>query len=237
MHIGDFSLLEQAVLLPKSAAMTASWICAYYAVRELPLSIAGAIRASGPLWTFLGGMVILGQFLRPVQIGGLLLTVASYHVLSVVGRREGIYVFRNSAVYLMLVATVLSALTTVYDRFIVEEFNIPLLGIQVYTAVHRFLFGAIVFSIYMVKRETWGLGLNWSWAIPFVGISWTAAEFVYFYAVFDPNALVAHLAVLRRSSLIVAFGISASFFHESNVKMKCVMIGILVIGMALLLLG
>jgi drug/metabolite transporter (DMT)-like permease len=46
----DFDLLSVSgflIVLPKSIAMTGSWVLAYYAVKHLPVSMAGAVRASG----------------------------------------------------------------------------------------------------------------------------------------------------------------------------------------------
>jgi bacterial/archaeal transporter family protein len=237
VDVSQTSVIEQAILLPKSVAMTASWILAYFAVRELPVSIAGAVRASGPPWTLAGGALILQQFITPVQFAGLMITVVSYDVLSLIGKKEGIVLLRSAPILLMLLATILSAITTVYDRYVITHFNIPRLDIQVYSSIQRFVLSALVFLPYMLRSKKWGLGLTWSWAIPLVGLFWVVAELIYFLAVVDPGAMVAHLAVLRRTSLIISFVISAFLFKEANVPMKTVMIGVLIIGMAALILG
>ena len=46
------------LILLKSLLVSASWICVYYAMRELPISLASPIRASAPLWTFLGSILL-----------------------------------------------------------------------------------------------------------------------------------------------------------------------------------
>jgi transporter family protein len=231
------SLREHALLLPKGVAMTASWILAYYAVRELPISIAGAVRASGPLWTLAGGFVMFRELLTPMQFLGLMITVCSYYVLSVIGRKEGIVVFRSTPVFLMLSATVLSAVTTVYDKYLVIQLQLPALELQAHSALQRFALSALVFVPYMLRKGSLGLGLRWSWAVPLVGISWVLAELIYFHAIADPQALVSHLSVLRRTSLIVAFLLSAVLFREANLWQKTLMILVLVVGMAILILG
>ena len=229
------SLREHALLLPKGVAMTASWILAYQAVRELPISIAGAVRASGPLWTLAGGFVMFRELLTPMQFLGLMITVCSYYVLSVIGRKEGIVVFRSTPVLLMLSATVLSAVTTVYDKYLVIQ--LPTLAIQAHSAFQRFALSVLLFVPYMLRRGGGGMGLRWSWAVPLVGISWVLAELIYFHAIADPHALVSLLSVLRRTSLIVAFLLSAFLFREANLPQKTLMILVLVVGMAILILG
>ena len=240
IHIDPFglSLREHALLLPKGIAMTASWVLAYYAVRELPISIAGAVRASGPLWTLAGGFVMFRELLTPMQFLGLMITVLSYYVLSVVGRKEGIVVFRNTAVLLMLSATVLSAVTTVYDKYLVVQLQLPVLEIQAHSAFQRCALSALLFVPYMLRRGGGlGLGLTWSWAVPLVGVSWVLAELIYFHALMDPQAMVSLLSVLRRTSLIVAFLLSALLFREANLWQKTLMILVLIVGMAVLILG
>ncbi|NVJ27446.1 DMT family transporter [Myxococcus sp. AM011] len=228
---------EQAWLLPKGVAMTASWILAYYAVRELPISIAGAVRASGPLWTLAGGFLMFRELLTPVQFLGLMLTVCSYYVLSIVGRKEGLVLSKNSSVWWMLSATALSAATTVYDKFLVSRLGLPVLELQASSAFQRCILSALVFVPYMLRRGGLGLGLTWSWGIPLVGCSWVAAELIYFVAITEPQAMVTHLSVLRRTSLIVGFVLSALFFREANVLLKSGMIAVLILGMAILILG
>jgi drug/metabolite transporter (DMT)-like permease len=230
-------LHAQALLLPKGIAMTASWILAYHAVRELHISLAGAVRASGPLWTLAGGFVMFRELLTPMQFLGLMITVCSYYVLSVVGRKEGIVVFRSMPVLLMLSATVLSAVTTVYDKYLVVRLGLPVLELQAHSAFQRFVLSVLVFIPYMLRRGGLGLGLTWSWAVPLVGISWVLAELIYFRAIMDPQAMVAHLSVLRRTSLIVAFLVSAVLFREANLRLKTLMIAVLILGMAVLILG
>jgi len=50
------------LVLLKSLLVSASWICGFYAVRELPLSISSPIRSSAPLWTLIGGVVLFFHF-------------------------------------------------------------------------------------------------------------------------------------------------------------------------------
>ena len=47
-----------ALIVLKSLLVASSWTCVYYAMRDLPISIAAPIRASSPVWTFLGGLLL-----------------------------------------------------------------------------------------------------------------------------------------------------------------------------------
>lgn len=52
---------EHVLLFLKSALVAGSWIFGYFALKNLPLSIAGPIRATGPLWTILLAVGLMGE--------------------------------------------------------------------------------------------------------------------------------------------------------------------------------
>ncbi len=227
---------EQLTILLKGAAMTASWIFAYFAVRELPLSFAGAVRASGPIWTMLGGLLIFGEYLTLLQLSAVICSVLAYYVLSIVGKQEGISVLKSRPLLMMLIATLLSAMTTVYDKFIVQNLGIPIYSVQGYSAIHRFLFALVIFAIAIIQRPNRG-ALRWNWFIPLVGIAWVAAELIYFFALESPEANVTYLSIFRRTSLVVGFALSVIFIGEKAVFIKSCIIGVIILSTILLLIN
>ena len=59
-----------AQLLLKSVIVASSWLCTYFAVKHLPLSIASPIRAASPIGTLLGGLVLSRRAsLGPADVG------------------------------------------------------------------------------------------------------------------------------------------------------------------------
>ena len=70
-----------------------------------------------------------------------------------------------------------------------------------------------------------------------IGATLTIADFVYFWALSYPGALIAIISTVRRSSVIVSFSLGAIIFKEKNIKHKAlILIGILV-GIGLIILG
>jgi len=235
LHIWRTSPLEQLLLAPKGAMMTLSWILAYLAVRELSVSFAGAVRASGPILTFIGGLVVFGETLTWLQSVALALSTLAYYIFVVIGRREGLTTDSVKAMGFMLAATLLSSLTTVYDKMLVRRFAMSVPSIQLYSAIHRFAFSLVAACIILTATGGWR-PLRWSWAIPLVGLTWVGAEVAHFAAISDPAAQVAQLAIFRRASLVVAFGYSAVVFREANVPTKSAMIGLLILSIVFLIL-
>jgi|GEM_PF-1622809 len=235
VSLSNIDLNSQGLILIKGIAMTASWLFAYFSVRELPMSFSGAVRASGPVWTFIGGALIFGDYLTPIQVTAVLMSVLAYYLLSQVGKSEGISALKSLPMALMLVATILSALTTVYDKYIVQILGLPPAEIQAWSAIHRFFIaGVVLFIVYLKTRSS--QQIVWSIWIPLTGFSWVLAEWIYFLAIANPQANVTYLSVFRRTSLVVGFLLSVFLIGEKNVKRKSIVIGIIVASTATLVL-
>jgi len=65
-------------LLLKSAIVTASWIFTYFGLKHLPLSLASPVRATSPLWTLAGALLILGERPDGMQLLGVMTTLVAF---------------------------------------------------------------------------------------------------------------------------------------------------------------
>lgn len=234
-NIWHTSVVEQLWLVPKGIMMTLSWMLAYFAVRELSISFAGAVRASGPVLTFIGGLMVFGETLTWLQSLALGLSTVAYYIFAVVRRREGMTIHSARALLFMLGATLLSSLTTVYDKVLVQNLSLKVLPLQLYSALHRFVLSAIiayVANLLTSRRQP----LQWGWSVPLVGVAWVGAELAHFAAISDPDAQVAQLAIFRRASLVVAFAYSAVVFQETNIVAKSAMIALLILSIVFLVI-
>lgn len=218
---------SQSFILLKGIAMTASWLFAYFSVRELPMSFSGAVRASGPIWTFIGGALVFGDYLTPIQLTAVLASVFAYYFLSRIGKSEGISAMKSLPIALMLVATILSALTTVYDKYIVQQLGLPPAEIQAWSAIHRFFIAGLLLAIVCLKTGSYQR-LIWSIWVPLTGLSWVFAEWIYFLAIADPDANVTYLSIFRRTSLVIGFLLSVTLIGEKNVTQKSIVIALIV---------
>jgi len=229
------NLHQQAAILVKGLTMTFSWVFAYYSVRELPMSFSGAVRASGPLWTLAGGAVVFGEYLSPLQLFAVLVSILAYYALSQIGKKEGIRMLKSWPVLMMLAATILSAMTTVYDKFIVQNLGLPIYSIQAYSALHRCALAMLFFLVLSWKQRRI-IPLRWSVYVPLVGLSWVGAELIYFFAIADPVANVTYLSIFRRASLVVGFLLSVFFIGEKNVLPKSVIVGLIIVSTLVLII-
>ncbi len=232
----SLTLKQHLQILLKSGIVAASWIGTYYALKHLPLSLGAPIRATSPLFTLFGAILILGERPTALETIGIMTTLGSFVGLSVAGAREGVHFHRDKWVWLLIVGTLFGAVSSLYDKYLFSTLNFSVPTVQCW------------FSIYMVVLFTpfalgWKLRLwkrnefRWRWSVPFIALSLLVADYLYFSALRDPHGLVSIVMSLRRASTLVAFAGGLYFFHELNGWKKLpAVVGILV-GIVLTLLG
>ena len=223
-------------LLLKSTIVAISWIGTYYAMKHLPLSIGAPIRATSPLLTLFGAILFLGERPTLLETLGILTTLASFVGLSVIGSREGIRFHQNKWFWFLIGGCVFGAVSSLYDKYLFSTLNFSVPTVQCW------------FSIYLVLLFTplalgWKLNwwprnqFQWRWSIPFIALALLVADWFYFTALKNPDALVSLVMSLRRVSTLVAFAGGLYFFHELNGWKKLpAVIGIMV-GVVLTILG
>lgn len=78
---------------------------------------------------------------------------------------------------------------------------------------------------------------RWRWSILFISLFLSAADFVYFYALSLPDALISVVSMVRRGSVLVSFLFGAWLFHERNLRSKALDLALVLLGMLFLFLG
>ena len=222
-----------SLLLLKSLLGGASWTCVYYAMRDLPISLAAPIRASSPLWTFLGGLILFQEIPDFRQAFGMILIFGGYYFFSVLGRMEGFSFRRSRSIHLILLGTLLGAASALYDKYLLNTVRIPRDTVQLWFSIDLvFILGAA----YLIRRFALKsvYRFEWRWTIPATGILLILADFLYFYAVSIPDIHISILSLVRRCNCVVAFGFGCWLFHDANVKRKAVALLFILLGVAVL---
>ena len=228
--------LQHLQLVLKAAIVAASWVFTYFALKHLPLSLGSPIRATSPLWTLFGALVILGERPTRLETIGVLTTLASFVGLSLAGRREGVHFHRNKWVGFLVGGTLLGAVSSLYDKYLLGRAHFSVPTVQAWFSIYL----VVLFLPFAIgwKRRWWPRNeFHWRWSIPFIAFFLLAADYVYFGALRNPDSLVSVVMSLRRGSTLVAFAGGLLFFGEPNGWQKLpAVIGILV-GIALTVLG
>ncbi|MGE0090625.1 MAG: EamA family transporter [Bacteroidales bacterium] len=233
-YVPLIDLETHGLIFLKSMLVGSSWLFAYFALKNLPITIVTPIRATGPIWTLLGALIIYHETYNLWQWMGILTVLGFFYYFSLAGNREGINFKRNKWVLFIMVATMLGSFSTLYDKFLIAHYN--RMAVQAWFSVYMIPV-YIPFVLFMWYPQRKVAKFEWRWSIPFIGIILTIADFSYFYALTDDAALITILSVLRRSSVVIAFIGGALLFKEGNLKRKGVALIGIFIGVLMLVLG
>jgi drug/metabolite transporter (DMT)-like permease len=234
--VDPLTLVQHLQLVLKSAIVAASWVFTYFALKHLPLSLGSPIRATSPLWTLFGAILILGERPTMLETVGVLTTLASFVGLSFVGRLEGVHFHRNKWVWFLIAGTLLGAVSSLYDKYLLGRAHFSVPTVQAWFSVYLL----VIFTPFAIgwKRRWWSRNeFHWRWSIPFIAFSLLVADYIYFSALRDPASLVSIVMSLRRGSTLVGFAGGLLLFGEKNGLQKLpAVIGILV-GIVLTVMG
>lgn len=229
------TLRAHGLVVLKSAIVLTSWIFGYFGMKHLPLTIVGPINATRPVLVLLGALLIFGERLNASQWAGVLLALVSLFLLGRSSRREGVDFAHNRWILCIAAAALTGVASGLYDKYIMTRLD-PVF-VQSWYNLYQFLMMAIVVGILWWPRRGHTTPFRWSWAIPFISIFLSAADFAYLYALRDPDAMISVVSMIRRGSVVVSFLCGAALFHERNLRSKAVDLAFILVGMFFLWLG
>lgn len=232
LHVTAISAHDHFLLFLKAILVGASWLCGYIGIKSLPLSIATPIRATGPLWTILFAVVLFNESPAPRQWLGVSIILLSFFAFTFVGRREGIRFHRDPAVFFMMGATLLGAASALYDKFLLQTAEISPGAVQAWFSIYLSLILMPVMLVWMHSKNR--NPFHWHWAIPTIGVTLLAADFLYFTAISQADALISLISPARRTSVIVSFLLGVFLFKEKHVFAKGLCIAGIILGVILL---
>ena len=235
-YVGDSGLREHLLVALKAAITLSSWLCGYYAIKSLPLTIVGPVNATRPVVVLCGAMLLFGERLNVWQWGGILITILSLYLLSVAGRKENISFRHSRHIWALFAAMLLGAVSGLYDKFLIANCNIAPLFVQSWFGIYQFAMMLIIGAIIWWPRRT-AEPFHWSWAIPLISIFVSIADLCYYHALDESEAMIAIVSMVRRASVIVTFLFGAIFLGERNLKHKAIDLVLIIIGMVLLAIG
>lgn len=222
-------------IILKSFIVLSSWVFGYFGMKHLPITIVGPINATRPVMVLVGAMLVFGERLNLYQWIGVLLAIVSFFMLSRSGKKEGIDFKHNKWILFIVLASVLGAVSGLYDKFLMGRFDRMIVQ-SWYNIYQLFMMGAmLLFLWYPTRKNT--TPFRWDWCIILISVFLSAADFVYFYALTYEDSMISIVSMIRRGSVIVSFIFGAMFFREKNLKSKAIDLILVLIGMFFLYLG
>ncbi len=236
LYVPATSFHTHLLLVLKAVIVLSSWLCGYIGIKHLPITIVSPIQATRPVLVLLGALFLFGEQLNMYQWIGVLMAIISFWLLGKSGKREGINFASNRWVFFVIMASLLGALSALYDKFLMRTLE-PMLVQSWFNLYQCLLMGCIVLLMNLLSPTQRTKRLSWRWTIPLISVFLAFADFCYFSALAQDDALIAVVSMIRRGSVIVSFAFGALLLHEKNLKSKALDLLLILIGLFFLYLG
>ena len=241
-HVPQCGWLVHRYILLKSLIVLSSWVFGYFAMKHLPLTIVGPINATRPVMVLVGALLVFGERLNIWQWTGVTLAIVSFTLLSKSGKREGIDFKHNKWVYFLVLAALLGAVSGLYDKYLMAGTadggaGLNRMVVQSWYNIYQMaMMGVMLLLLWWpTRRRT--TPFHWDWAVVLISLFLSSADFVYFYALSLPGAMISIVSMIRRGSVVVSFLFGAVFFHEKNLRAKALDLALILLGMIFLYIG
>lgn len=218
----DIGWQTHGYIFIKSAIMACSWVLAYVALKHLPITIVTPIRSAGPFFTFIGAMLIYQERPNLLQWLGFFLIIFSMILYSKIGKKEGIIFKNNRWILAIVVATFLGASSGLYDKFLIQSLSLNPQTLQFWFCFYTVFILLVILSITFFPKPEKRKAFKFRWSIIAVGVLLQAADYFYFKALQDPEALIMLLSAIKRSQILIAVLVGGLVFKEHNKRRKLV---------------
>jgi len=232
-RVHSITWVDHVRLFCKSALVGGSWIFGYFALKHLPMSIAGPIRATSPLWTILLAVFLMGEHPNTWQWLGIAIVLSAFYAFSFVGKLEGIRFHKDKWVGYMMIATLIGACSAIYDKYLLQNAHLDPATVQAWFSIYSVV---VMLPFYLLwLRGAWPRGsFEWRHSIALIGIFLLLADFLYFTAISQEGALIAVISPIRRGTVVISFIGGILLHNEKNFKPKAVCIAVLLVGIVLI---
>ena len=241
-HVAEGGWEVHRYVVLKAVIVLSSWILGYFGMKHLPLTIVGPINATRPVMVLVGALLVFGERLNGWQWVGVLLAVVSFLLLSRSGKKEGIDFKHDHWIYMIVGSAMLGALSGLYDKYLMAPVDAGGVGLDRmlvqswYNIYQCGMMLAMLMLLWWPKhKET--TPFHWAWSIVGVSLFLSAADFLYFYSLSLPTAMISIVSMVRRGSVVVSFLFGALIFREKNLRAKAFDLALVLLGMVCLYIG
>ncbi|GHU67257.1 permease [Bacteroidia bacterium] len=235
LYVPAASLAVHGHVFLKSVIVLSSWIFGYFSVKHLPLTLTGPIRATQPVMTLLGAMLIFGERLNPYQWIGVSLALLSLFLLSLTNKKEGNSQTDNRWMIFSTISMLLGATSGLYDKYLMRSLDV--MTVQVWFNFYQFGLMAIILMVLWYPQRRHSTPFVWKNSIIWISVFLAAGDWVYFYALTFPDSMISIVSMIRRSNVLITFIAGGLFFHEKHLKSKAFDLVLVLVGMFFLYWG
>ncbi len=223
------------LVIIKAFIVLSSWIAGYFGLKHLPITIVGPINATRPVLVLVGAMLLFGERLNLMQWTGVIMAIFSIFLMSRSSKKEQIEFRSNKWIWCVAAATILGAVSGLYDKFIMKELGA--MFVQSWFNLYQMIIMAIICATIWYPTRKSSTPFHWSWAIPLISIFIACADFAYFNSLSLHDSMISVVSLIRRGSVLISFACGVIIFKERNLKAKALDLLLILIGMVFIYFG
>ena len=207
-------LQAHIAVIIKAFIVLSSWICGYFGLKHLPLTIVGPINATRPVLVLVGALVIFGEKLNLWQWTGVILALLSIFLMSRAGKKEDIDFKSNKWIWCLALATIMGAVSGLYDKFIMK--SLAPMFVQSWFNFYQMIIMTVICGLLWYPKRHQSTPFRWRWSIPLISLFICIGDFAYFTSLSEADSMISVVSLVRRSSVIISFICGVVIFKERN---------------------
>lgn len=227
------SLNDHLLVFVKAIVVTVSWITGLVGLKNLPITTAGTIKASRPVFVLLGSILIFGERLNLWQWAAILTAMFALWLLGRTSKKEGVDFVRNKWVFCMWAAVITGVISALMDKHLMGSLK-PMFMQSWCNFYIALILGCTLLAQRLFHSRYYKPYRN-DWIILLIAVFITMSDFLYFLSLYSSGSMLSVVSMLRRSSVIITFVFGAVVFKERNLRSKGLAMLILLAGMTILL--
>lgn len=227
---------EHLLIFLKSLVVLTSWICGYFSIKHLPLTITANISATRPMMVLVGAIAIYGERLNGWQWAGVALSILSLYLLARTSKKEGFGIRDNKWFFIAVLAAVAGSASGLLDKYVMTQIKSPTLMLAWNNLYQTITMGTMLLLLWLPSRAT-TTPFQWRWSILAISVLLSLADYFYFSALVEAGSMISLVSITRRSSVVITFILGVLVFKERNIKSKLLDLILIIIGMMLIYIG
>ncbi len=216
------SLSMHALIIAKSMIVGTSWVLSYFGLKHLPITVASPLRATAPLFTVIGAVVLFGERPTTNQWSGIILILTCYFLYSKSGRKNNDTRAPTIWIIFMILSAVTGAVSAGFDKYLLQIKVLPPLFVLSWFLFYLDIIYGIIALLFWFPQRTKSTPFSFRYAIALVGILLVIADICYMTALSNPLAKLALVSSIRRTNVLISFIGGVLLFREGNIKQKLV---------------
>ena len=225
---------QTLLTLLKAFVIFIAWLCGFYAIEEMPVSLYGVIDLSRMLFSTLLGVALLGERFTGTQGAGLVLVIGGLLMLRLRHRSGALRDEPVSprAVALAVICCLLNSVSATLDKVLMRSMTSAQLQFW------YMLFLAALYALYLVVRREkldWkgALKNGWIWLLSLLII---ASDRMLFIANGMADSRLTVMTLLKQTGVVVTIVGGRLFFHEKDTLYKLLCAAVVVAGIVIAVL-